>query len=71
MNTVIVVEVDVFGYDEASLIISESLTLWIHSVLRIEKKFSAKALSYGLPRLDMDGVMPYDCVRLKYACDVY
>ena len=31
----------------------------------------AKALSYGLPRLDIDGVMPYDCVRLKYACDVY
>ena len=23
----------------------------MHSVLRIEKKFSAKALSYGLPRL--------------------
>lgn len=40
----------------------ESLTLWIHSVLRIEKKFLAKALSYGLPRLDIDGVMPYDCV---------
>ena len=35
----------------------ESFTLWIHSVLRIEKKFSAKALSYGLPRLDIDGVM--------------
>ena len=49
----------------------ESFTLWIHSVLRIEKKFSAKALSYGLPRLDMDGVMSYDCVRRKYACDVY
>ena len=43
----------------------------IHSVLSIEKKFSAKALSYGLPRLDIDGVMPYDCVRLKYAWDVY
>ena len=50
---------------------SESFTLWMHSVLRIEKKFSAKALSYGLLRLDIDGVMPYDCVRLKYACDVY
>lgn len=49
----------------------ESLTLWIHSVLSMEKKFSAKALSYGFPRPDMDGVMPYDCVRLKYACDVY
>lgn len=43
----------------------ESLTLWIHSVLRIEKKFSAKVLSYGLPRLDIDGVMPYDCVVIK------
>ena len=49
----------------------ESFTLWIHSVLRIEKKFSAKALSYGLPRLDIDGVMLYDCIRLKYAWDVY
>ena len=37
----------------------------------IEKQFSAKALSYGLPRLDIDGVMLYDCVRRKYACDVY
>ena len=43
----------------------------MHSVFRIEKKFSAKALSYGFPRLDMDGVMPYDCVRRKYACEVY
>ena len=46
----------------------ESLTLWIHSVLRIEKKFSAKALSYGLPRLDIDGVMPYDCVIIRKLC---
>ena len=43
----------------------EKFTLWIYSVLSIEKKFSAKALSYGLSRLDIDGVMPYDCVRLK------
>ena len=43
----------------------------MHSVLRMEKKFSAKALSYGLLRLDIEGVMPYDCVSLKYACDVY
>ena len=28
------------------------------SVLRMEKKFSAIALSYGFPRLDMEGVMP-------------
>ena len=33
------------------------LTRCMHSVLRIEKKFSAKALSYGLPRLDIDGVI--------------
>ena len=25
----------------------------------MEKKFSAKALSYGFPRLDLDGVMWY------------
>ena len=29
----------------------------MHSVLRIEKKFSAIALSYGFPLLDIDGVM--------------
>ena len=28
-------------------------------VLRMEKKFSAIALSYGFPRLDIEGVMPY------------
>ena len=44
-----------------------SLTLWMHSVLRIEKKFSANALSYGLPRLDIDGVMPYDLVSKWYS----
>ena len=48
------------------------LTLWMHSVFRIEKKFSAKALSYGLPRLDMDGIIPYccsayHCVLTRYA----
>ena len=26
----------------------------------MEKKFSAKALSYGFPRLDIDGEMLYD-----------
>lgn len=31
----------------------------------MEKKFSAMALSYGLARLDMDGVMPYCVVRVK------
>jgi hypothetical protein len=31
----------------------------MHSDLRMEKKFSAMALSYGFARLDMDGVMPY------------
>lgn len=35
-----------------------SLTLLIHSDFKIEKKFSAKELSYGFPRLDIDGVMP-------------
>ena len=43
----------------------------MHSVFRIEKKFSAKALLYGLPRLDIDGVIPYSLVRLKYAYEVY
>ena len=43
----------------------------MHSVLRMEKKFSAIALSYRFPRLDIEGVMPHDFVRWKYACDVY
>lgn len=28
--------------------------------MRIEKKFFAKALSYGVPRLDIDGVIDID-----------
>ena len=32
--------------------------------MRIEKKFSAKALSYGFPRLDIDGVIDIDFVRV-------
>ena len=35
------------------------------SDLRMEKKFSAIALSYGFARLDIDGVMPYCVVRAK------
>lgn len=31
----------------------------MHSVFRIEKKFSANALSYGFPLLDIDGKKPY------------
>lgn len=51
---IIVVKVDVFSYEEAILLITFEFGLWIHSVLRIEKKFSAKALSYGFPLLDID-----------------
>ena len=29
------------------------------------------ALSYGFSFLDIDGVIPYDRVSLKYACEVY
>lgn len=39
------------------VVLPQSLRYIIHSVLRIEKKFSAGALSYGFLRLDMDGVM--------------
>lgn len=35
------------------------IRLLMVSLLKIEKKFSAMALSYGFPFLDMDGVMPY------------
>ena len=31
----------------------------MHSVLRMEKKFSAMALSWGFSFLDMEGVIPY------------
>lgn len=31
----------------------------------MEKKFSAKALSYGFPFLDIDGVIPYSLVSSK------
>ena len=37
----------------------------MHSDLRMEKKFSAIALSYGFARLYIDGVMPYCVVRAK------
>lgn len=31
---------------------------WIRSVLGMEKNFSVTALLYGLPLLDIDGVIP-------------
>nr|DAG63918.1 MAG TPA: hypothetical protein [Caudoviricetes sp.] len=34
------------------------------------KYLSIGALSYVLPRLDIDSLMPHDFVRLKYACEV-
>ena len=46
-------------------------TLRIHSDFSMLKKFSAIALSYGFARLDIDGIMPYDFVRLKYSWEVY
>lgn len=58
---------------KVNVIINHSLSFlecrYLHPVnalcFEIEKKFSAKALSYGLPRLDIDGVMLYDLVRLS------
>ena len=38
----------------------------MHSVFRIEKKFSAIALSYGLPLLDIDGFIDYMLIN-QYA----
>ena len=45
----------------------------IHSVLRIEKKFSAGALSSGLPALDIEGKMLYSgvcptCTARSFTC---
>ena len=47
------------------------LCRYMHSVLRIPKKFSAIALSQQLPRLAIDGVIPYLFVSSKYACEVH
>jgi len=43
----------------------------MHSVFRIEKKFSAGELSSGLPALDIEGKMLYSLVRVLYAVEVY
>ncbi len=44
--------------------------LEVHSALNIEKRFSPKALSKGIQRLDMDGIMTYYEISLKYVCAV-
>ena len=67
LNTFVIVKLYICVYKETRIFISTEFGAVNTLVLRIEKKFSAKALSYGFPRLDMDGVMWYDCVSLKYA----
>lgn len=55
-----IVKIDVIVYD---LIASTNVLIFvlqIHSIFRIDKKFSDKALSYGFPRFDIDSVMLYD-----------
>ncbi len=42
-----------------------------YTLFSIEKKFSAHALSYGFDFLDIDAVILYDVISLKYACAVY
>lgn len=51
--------------------ISLKLSTINNYVLKIEKKFSAKALSYAFPFINIDGVMLYDLVSLKYSCEIY
>ena len=59
LNPLMVVEVNILINEPPCF----RKSLYLNSVyaLRFEdrKKFSAKALSYGLPRLDIDGVIPY------------
>ena len=51
---------DVITYEEARLLIGARLRPVNALCFENREKFSAKALSYGFPRLDVDGVMPYD-----------
>lgn len=39
----------------------------MHSVLKIEKNFSAKALLFGFPRFYIESEMPYYCIKLTHA----
>ena len=48
----------------------ESFTLWMHSVLKIEKKFSDKALSYGVPGFENDCIKPYPFIKSPNDLDV-
>ena len=52
MDTLVVIEINVLSYEEASLLISLEFHSKIRSVLSIEKKSSAKVLSYGFPHAD-------------------
>ena len=57
MDTFVVVELYVCTYEERRLLIGFEFGAIDTLGFEDGKKFSAKALSYGFPRLDIDGVM--------------
>ena len=65
LNAFMVVKSDITINERLCFADGLRLKRGMHSDLRIEKKFSAIALSYGFARLDIDGVMPYCVVRAK------
>lgn len=52
-----VVEMNVLTYEEARLLIGFKIGSVNTLGFQDKKNFSAKALSYGFPRLDIDGVI--------------
>ena len=67
MNAIMVVKSDIFINE--SLCIMDGLRLVKTNAFGFEngKEIFRHGVSYGFPRLDMDGVMPYAWARLKYA----
>ena len=58
LDTLANVKVDVVVNQKIASSKVLDICLGMHSALRMEKKVSAIALSYGFPRLGIDGVFP-------------
>lgn len=67
----IVVEIDVLAYEELCLIISEQFCTINTLCFENQKEIFCQCIVVWLPRLVIDGVIPYDLVRLKCASEVY
>ena len=55
---------DVFTYEEASLLIGAQFNAMDSLGFENREKISVIALSYGFPRPDIDGVIPYQNFRV-------